>query len=466
MSLNCRVFLEVKRLIQAAQLIVDVTSCTCDRAGPSDGSDLELSVEDGSITLSRACGCVRCIDLQCDVMVNGCSAVRWVDGDGLHLRLPVTRLPVKLAYDDVLSAREGCDMVLVCAQCTSTITRRDGCTITRVLPLPSSNWSAAAEQWFCPCKPNRPAMHHGNFVPQREGDCLQGDDCWIVRFRSVEQTKIDQSEVEDGVSSKISCITCNSHLGTALISSKKGNPESDTGNAESDAGDSAGCEDESCASFLRGHVLCLAAKHVDEDKKITCACFLEDCLSELLLEASQDSGCSKFLLQSYCSQSPASLEDRDATDNVARLWLMSTCADVLSVDTWTDCTSPSPADKQQQQQQQQQQQCALRCSLHPKHEHFQQGLKVLYKPCTKDNGEEEALWLADGSSGTQSMSLTRYLADRLLAHLNSSNAVLPPSLRHFDGYKVGYLFRLSKQEDSKQDDSKQEDSSRPTLTNS
>ena len=125
MALEVKVFLEVKRLIQAAQLIVDITSCSCSSEGSSSnrsGTELQCGVEESSVLLSRPCGCECDIRLHCSVMPDGCSGMRWVETDGLHLRLPVTSLP-KRGGDESKQSDTG-DIMMVCASCQTSLSRR------------------------------------------------------------------------------------------------------------------------------------------------------------------------------------------------------------------------------------------------------------------------------------------------------------------------------------------------------
>ncbi|XP_070352380.1 E3 ubiquitin-protein ligase E3D isoform X1 [Equus asinus] len=166
-----RVFLEVRRRLQSALLIL---------GEPKEGGmPLDVSVTPSSLQVKTPAGCTE-LRLPAEVRLapSSCHGLRYVAGDGLHLRLQaLADFSPKLVsmFNQSSQAQECC--TFYCQSCGEVIIRDR--KLLRVLPLPSENWGALVGEWCCHPDPfaNKP-LH-----PQ-ENDCFIGDIFVLVNLRS------------------------------------------------------------------------------------------------------------------------------------------------------------------------------------------------------------------------------------------------------------------------------------------
>uniref|UniRef100_A0A3Q2IAZ0 E3 ubiquitin-protein ligase E3D n=1 Tax=Equus caballus TaxID=9796 RepID=A0A3Q2IAZ0_HORSE len=166
-----RVFLEVRRRLQSALLIL---------GEPKEGGvPLDVSVTPSSLQVKTPTGCTE-LRLPAEVRLapSSCHGLRYVAGDGLHLRLQTQAdFSPKLVsmFNQSSQAQECC--TFYCQSCGEVIIRDR--KLLRVLPLPSENWGALVGEWCCHPDPfaNKP-LH-----PQ-ENDCFIGDTFVLVNLRS------------------------------------------------------------------------------------------------------------------------------------------------------------------------------------------------------------------------------------------------------------------------------------------
>ncbi|XP_064912487.1 E3 ubiquitin-protein ligase E3D isoform X4 [Columba livia] len=160
--------LEIRRRTQSALLVirgadlpsapVDVT-VAADRLEVSSGGSCEAAALPAGVRLAPS----------------SCRGLRHLPGDGLHLRMRLSRPPP--SADSVFTLRESLkpqrNYVFYCQSCGDIIVKDR--KFLRVLPLPSENWSALVEEWCCHPNPFARSTLH----PQH-ADCFLGDTFFLL----------------------------------------------------------------------------------------------------------------------------------------------------------------------------------------------------------------------------------------------------------------------------------------------
>ncbi|XP_057345368.1 E3 ubiquitin-protein ligase E3D-like isoform X3 [Manis pentadactyla] len=165
------VFVEVRRRLRSALLILGEP-----KAG---GMPMDISVMPSSLQVKTPEGCTETrLPAEVRLAPSTCRGLRYVAGDGLHLRLQAQAgLCAELisVFNRSLQSQECC--TFYCQSCGEVIIRDR--KLLRVLSLPSENWGALVGEWCCHPDPfaNKP-LH-----PQ-ENDCFLGDTFFLVNLRS------------------------------------------------------------------------------------------------------------------------------------------------------------------------------------------------------------------------------------------------------------------------------------------
>ncbi|XP_060275369.1 E3 ubiquitin-protein ligase E3D isoform X4 [Ovis aries] len=168
---EARVFLEVRRRLQSALLILGDSK--------EGGLPMAVSVTPSSLRMQSPGGCTE-LRLPAGVRLapSSCRGLQHVPGDGLHLRLHARaecRPELISVFNQSSQAQECC--TFYCQSCGEVVIRDR--MLLRVLPLPGDNWGALVDEWCCHPNPfaNKP-LH-----PQ-ENDCFTGDCFYLVNLKS------------------------------------------------------------------------------------------------------------------------------------------------------------------------------------------------------------------------------------------------------------------------------------------
>ncbi|XP_077875811.1 E3 ubiquitin-protein ligase E3D isoform X2 [Ictidomys tridecemlineatus] len=197
-AVETRVFVEVRRRLQSALLIV---------GEPKEGGmPMDVSIMPSLLQMKTPTGCTE-VRLPAEVRLvpSSCRGLQYVAGDGLHLRLQAhTEFSTKLIsiFNQSLQAQECC--TFYCQSCGEVIIRDR--KLLRILPLPSENWGALVGEWCCHPDPfaNKP-LH------PRENDCFIGDSFFLVNIRN-------DLWQEPKANTKVICKRCKVMLGEIMSS--------------------------------------------------------------------------------------------------------------------------------------------------------------------------------------------------------------------------------------------------------
>ncbi|KAM9382846.1 E3 ubiquitin-protein ligase E3D [Phaethornis superciliosus] len=216
-----RFLLEIRRGTQSALLVI--------READRPNSPLDVSVAADRLEVRRNRGSCEATALPAGVRLApaSCRGLRHLPGDGLHLRLRLGRPPPNA--DLVSTLRESLkpqkNYVFYCQSCGDT-TVKDR-KFLRVLPLPSENWSALAEEWCCHPNPFARSTLH----PQRD-DCFLGDTFFLLNSQNeshVPESPVCSSETGPHASqsdsnlkskenTRVACKRCKRTLGETVSS--------------------------------------------------------------------------------------------------------------------------------------------------------------------------------------------------------------------------------------------------------
>uniref|UniRef100_G3UNS6 E3 ubiquitin-protein ligase E3D n=1 Tax=Loxodonta africana TaxID=9785 RepID=G3UNS6_LOXAF len=170
------------------------------------GVPMDISIMPSSLQVRTPEGCTEIwFPAEVRLVPSSCRGLRYVAGDGLHLRLQTqAELSTKSIslFNQSPQAQECC--TFYCQSCGEVIIRDR--KLLRVLPLPSENWGALVGEWCCHPDPfaNKP-LH-----PQ-ENDCFTGDSFFLVNLRS-------DSWQKPKANTKVICKRCKVMLGETTSS--------------------------------------------------------------------------------------------------------------------------------------------------------------------------------------------------------------------------------------------------------
>ncbi|XP_022103510.1 E3 ubiquitin-protein ligase E3D-like [Acanthaster planci] len=445
------VFVEVRQQIRAVQAVLcintsftDEDSCQMDTTGSQELSRLQVEICPDSLHFITAPdGCRHVFPLApIRILPKSCNGLHWVQDEGLHMRLQLAgsreagdRREMDEAWEkEELGFLRSSAFVISCGTCRGKVVT-DPCVFDRVLPLPSENWREMAESWCC----------HGNDVTRTfagqslapsEKDCLVGNlyflmhpsmlckDALLLAPRKGKKHVFSISQDKDQTL-QLQCRRCRSSLGEAVT------------------GESV-CKGKEWHSVhtlkLLKHSICMQPLEGDATltrSNIFSSYNTESYLAKHLACMSQMNTTFKFILEEESSDQPYLL-----------LWLLSSDTLILTSET----SPPGLADIRFHGNRQREPREASRvtnCKLdeccweaggevrtHAVEAH--RIVKVLYQALWDEGGKRaHRNWSKDLS--VQCMPLPKAMCLELMLLLEASNQHTPASMRHMNGFKVGYL---------------------------
>ncbi|XP_049752292.1 E3 ubiquitin-protein ligase E3D isoform X2 [Elephas maximus indicus] len=376
-----RMFLEVRRRLQSALLIV---------GEPKEGGvPMDISIMPSSLQVRTPEGCTEIwFPAEVRLVPSSCRGLRYVAGDGLHLRLQTqAELSTKSIslFNQSPQAQECC--TFYCQSCGEVIIRDR--KLLRVLPLPSENWGALVGEWCCHPDPfaNKP-LH-----PQ-ENDCFTGDSFFLVNLRSDSwqpRPELDQMEthylssenhfeLKPKANTKVICKRCKVMLGETT--------SSDT------------------TKLYMTEIIIQPSKR--NFPIIPRSHFVQSVIARCLVELSSARSTFRFTIQGHDGKA------------YMLLWLLNSDSLVI------ECLENSRSIKKFP---------LLEDILKDDSSSAWNTVKVLYQPCIKNRNEKlVSSWESDIS--VHCLTLPAATCLELLLILSGNNAVLPPSLRCMNSFQV------------------------------
>nr|XP_009666711.1 PREDICTED: E3 ubiquitin-protein ligase E3D [Struthio camelus australis] len=157
----------------------------CERFRPGFGSvngeanlrslpvDISITAASLEVRSGEACTAVT-LPAEVRVAPSSCRGLRYLPGDGLHLRLQVqTGSDTKLVSPLSERLKPQKSYVFYCQSCGDIIIKER--KFLRVLPLPDENWSALVEEWCC-----HPNPFAGSALHPQKDDCFLGDAFFLL----------------------------------------------------------------------------------------------------------------------------------------------------------------------------------------------------------------------------------------------------------------------------------------------
>ncbi|KAL5006630.1 hypothetical protein ScPMuIL_015436 [Solemya velum] len=184
-----------------------------------------------------------------------------------------------------------------CQNCGNKLFK-DHCTFSRVLPLPSENWSQYSDFWFCHNHGNDAGTVPNDLLP-KENDCFVGYTYILLQISNIKlgATKISKNGC-------IRCWRCHGQIGE-MLQMKKVHSDNST--------------DATCSKFVKLYIHSILFKNCyPEEEKINCKSpwrRTEDFLCRFLMEQSRQYTSFRFVVQSVS-------ESGETTDCL--LWMLDT----------------------------------------------------------------------------------------------------------------------------------------------
>uniref|UniRef100_F6T452 E3 ubiquitin-protein ligase E3D n=1 Tax=Equus caballus TaxID=9796 RepID=F6T452_HORSE len=407
-----RVFLEVRRRLQSALLIL---------GEPKEGGvPLDVSVTPSSLQVKTPTGCTE-LRLPAEVRLapSSCHGLRYVAGDGLHLRLQTQAdFSPKLVsmFNQSSQAQECC--TFYCQSCGEVIIRDR--KLLRVLPLPSENWGALVGEWCCHPDPfaNKP-LH-----PQ-ENDCFIGDTFVLVNLRSdlwqprpelvPLETHCLSSEnrfqLKPKANTKVICKRCKVMLGETMSSDRlkyQLRIKKDVHSKRSGEEATVMLTTETTKFYMTEIIIQPSERNFPI---IPRSRFVQSVIAQCLVELSSARSTFRFTVQG---------QDGKA---YILLWLLN--SDSLVIESLGSSKSIKKFP-------------LLEDILEADSGSAWNAVKVLYQPCIKSRNQSLArLW--DSDISVHSLTLPSATCLELLLILSRNNASLPPSLRCMNSFQVAFL---------------------------
>ncbi|XP_004422122.1 PREDICTED: E3 ubiquitin-protein ligase E3D isoform X1 [Ceratotherium simum simum] len=379
-----RVFLEVRRRLQSALLIL---------GEPEEGGmPMDISVTPASLQVKTPAGCTELrLPAEVRLVPSSCRGLRYVAGDGLHLRLQAqAEFSPKLIsmFNQSSQAQECC--TFYCQSCGEVIIRDR--KLLRVLPLPSENWGALVGEWCCHPDPfaNKP-LH-----PQ-ENDCFIGDSFFLVNLRSdlwqprpelaSTETHSLSSEnhfkLKPKANTKVICKRCKVTLGETMSS-------------------------ETTKFYMTEIIIQPSERNFPI---IPRSRFVQSVIAQCLVELSSARSTFRFSVQGHDGKT------------YILLWLLN--SDSLVIESLGSSKSIKKFP-------------LLEDVLEAGSSSAWNAVKVLYQPCIKSRNESLArLWESDIS--VHPLTLPSATCLELLLILSRNTAALPPSLRCMNSFQAAFL---------------------------
>jgi len=381
-------YVEIKPQLQIAQIILNVdkswSECTVvvGRNGihiltPQQKSLCNIVLRDVTLKPESCCG------------------LRWVESDGLHLRVQIVKesvnLPKQCKADDVpepqhISVLKSGPVTSCCRRCENTIMPET--LFSSVLPLPSEGWQDLTDSWFCHCQHNHNHQEEHtheeenltpDLQPRGSKECLASFTCITVHSSAVlsSATTVDKSGC-------IQCRRCRAYLGSAIRQGSQ---------------DAAVLQFNSFAVKVESAVPSLLPSAAPPMK------WPQHCeywLSAFLMHTSDSNGTCRLLLESSSGSAPSTPR--------LMLWVLNSC-DLLY--------QGSTKDKH--------------ATLDP-----QPILKAMFKSCQSDENKRMGIsWRSDFN--VHVAVLPADMCVELLHCLTANMRSVPASLRSANEFSVGFL---------------------------
>ncbi|XP_070305934.1 E3 ubiquitin-protein ligase E3D isoform X2 [Odocoileus virginianus] len=386
---EARVFLEVRRRLQSALLILGDSA--------EGGLPMDVSVTPSSLRMQGPGGCTE-LRLPAGVRLapSSCRGLRHVPGDGLHLRLQARaecRPELISVFNQSLQAQECC--TFYCQSCGEVIIRDR--KLLRVLPLPGDNWGALVDEWCCHPDPfaNKP-LH------PRENDCFTGDCFYLVNLKSdLWQPRPKEAPVETHHPSSENHLKLKPKANTKVICKRCKVMLGETVSSET-------------TKFYMTEIIILPSER--NFPIIPRSQFVQSIIAQCMVELSSARSTFRFTIQGH-----------DGKVYIL-LWLLN--SDSLVIESLGQSTSIKKFP-------------VLEDVLKADSNSAWNAVKVLYQPCIKSrNADLSSLWENDISVHSFTLPSTTCL--ELLLILSRSNAALPPSLRCMNSFQIYAVSKGSK----------------------
>ncbi|XP_012575941.1 PREDICTED: E3 ubiquitin-protein ligase E3D [Condylura cristata] len=379
-----RVFLEVRRQLQSALLIVGEQK--------EEGLSMDISITPSSLQMKTPDSCTE-ISLPAEVRLvpSSCRGLQFVAGDGVHLRLQArAEFSTKLTSMFNQSSQAQECWTFYCQSCGEVIIRDR--KLLRVLPLPSENWGALVGEWCCHPDPfaNKP-LH-----PQ-ENDCFIGDSFFLVNLRS----DLWQPNLEL-TSEEMHCVSSENHFKLK----PKANTKVICKRCKVMLGENVSSE---TTKFYMTEIIIQPSER--NFSIISRSQFVQSVITQCLVELSSARSTFRFAIQG---------EDGKV---YILLWLLNSDSLVIESFGNSKIVKKFPL---------------LENILKADSSSAWTAVKVLYQPCIKNRNKTlTSTW--EGDISVHCLTLPSATCLELLLILSMNNATLPPSLRYMNSFQVAFL---------------------------
>ncbi|CAH1226728.1 UBE3D [Branchiostoma lanceolatum] len=378
-------FVEIQKQVGAAHFVLPVEAV-------KDSKSLPVHVHPDKITVgSGDGGSVYRFPDGFRVRPKSCSGLKWLDGDGLHLRLSVVEEEEqKEEEEDGRGEEEGPDIKpgktrMCCAKCGQQLLKPSFCA-KRVLPLPSDGWQEAVAHSFCHKSQDTQNMAAQTLAP-RQADILTGTGHVLVHAKAIHSDNVEVVVPEDKMVQVplVRCKRCRSQVGVGVTSGKKSTSAQETPQPPGAiklylSEITVHAEGSTCSPVTPCHT------SPEQD----------GILAQQLLKESESQYCLRFVVQDL------------RADVYLLMWLLKSETRLMTISTRGPVSSHDV-------------------------------LKILYLPLPR-NGVNKLLlesWKKDENVGL--LSYPRDTCLHLVSHLVSHTHSLPPSLRSMNNFMVGFL---------------------------
>ncbi|XP_035687325.1 E3 ubiquitin-protein ligase E3D-like [Branchiostoma floridae] len=375
-------FVEIQKQVGAAHFVLPVEAVKEDKSLPVLVHPDKITVKSGDgESIYRFPDGFR-------VRPKSCSGLKWLDGDGLHLRLSVEEEEEQKEEEDDGREEDGPDIkpgqtTMCCAMCGQQLLKPSFCA-KRVLPLPSDGWQEAVAHSFCHKSPDTQNMAAQTLAP-RQADILTGTGHVLVHSKAIHSDNVDIVVSEDKmvVAPLVRCKRCRSQVGVGVTTGKKTTSAQETP------------EPPGAIKLYLSDITVHA--QVSTCSPVTPVSPGQDgILAQQLLKESESQYCLRFVVQDL------------RADVYLLMWLLKSETRLMTI-------SPHGT---------------VSC---------QDVLKILYLPFPR-NGVSKLLlesWKKDENVGL--LSYPRHTCLHLVSHLASHTHSLPVSLRSMNNFMVGFL---------------------------
>ncbi|XP_019639125.1 PREDICTED: E3 ubiquitin-protein ligase E3D-like [Branchiostoma belcheri] len=380
-------FVEIQKQVGAAHFVLPVEAV-------KDSKSLPVVVHPDKVAVQSGKGeSVYRFPDGFRVRPKSCSGLKWLEGDGLHLRLSVVEEEAeeqKEKEEDGRGEENGPDIKpghtrMCCAMCGHQLLKPSFCA-KRVLPLPSDGWQEAVAHSFCHKSQDTQNMAAQTLAP-RPADILTGTGHVLVHAKAIHSDNVDVVDSEDKMVlvPLVRCKRCRSQVGIGVTTGKKKTPAQATPEPPCAiklylSNITVHEEGSTCSPVTPGH----ASPGQDS------------VLAQQLLKESESQYCLRFVVQDL------------RADVYLLMWLLKSETRLMTISTQGSVSSRDI-------------------------------LKILYLPLPRDGVNKLLLesWKKDENVGL--LSYPRDTCLHLVSHLVSHTQSLPVSLRSMNNFMVGFL---------------------------